>query len=177
MPQAITGLAGQQPLEPGLGPQPLQLLAGDQVGEHVGAGDRLPPPPGAGHRPELPERLAGGQGLDRLGGAVVGGLPQLHGPLDDQVQEAARPVLAEDAGAPGEELDLHRRRGAPQQRPGQLVEGWMPGQEAGDLLHGHSIPARRVAAKPDAGRPNGPRAPGRPALGAGRPGTDAGGGT
>jgi hypothetical protein len=134
--EPVAGPPRQQRLEPGLAPEPLHLLGGDQVGEDVLAGDRVPQVRGVGQQRQLPERLAGGQRLDQLPGVAVGGLPQLHRPLDDQVQVPARAaVLAEDAGAAGEVLDLHRRRRLRQHPRRELVERRMPGQEPGDLLH------------------------------------------
>jgi hypothetical protein len=86
--EAVAGPLGQQRLEPGLLLQPLHLASGNEVGEDVLAGDSVPQVRSAGQQRELPERLSDSQRLDQLRRAIVGGLPELDRPLDDQVQKA-----------------------------------------------------------------------------------------
>jgi glycerol-3-phosphate dehydrogenase len=105
---------------------------------------------------------------------VVGGTLADH----DQVQEPAGLVaLAQDAGAAGEELDLHRGRGLGQQLPRAAgrTAGAGPGSGRSPPWPTAS-PGRPGAAKhgPPPG-PTGPPGVGRPALGAGGSEHDAGG--
>jgi hypothetical protein len=156
--QPVAGPTGQQGLEAGLVPQPLDLLGRDQVSQHVLAGDHVPQVGGARQQRQLPERLPLAERFHQLRAATLVGLAELHHPLDDHVQVAGRvAALPQDGGAAGEVGDLHRGRGLLEQLGRQPVERRVGSQKPSDLLHAaqHPRPATRRQAPASLGHPTG----------------------